>query len=106
VGVGTPDGPYGTGAGKLMNSASSGFACAADAFAPMSEGDYWALGTSQVYNHYMNGQILGFNVLYFDGSVQWWSNNNNVLVNAGDPSYGNLEWGPPDFTFFWVVRQQ
>jgi prepilin-type processing-associated H-X9-DG protein len=96
------DGPYGSGGGTLTRcntlsgniangTAVKRFACAADAFATGS-----TLGTTNgaagIYYHQGGGlSLLGCNVLYFDGSVQWWSNNNNILLNTGCPTYGNTK---------------
>jgi prepilin-type processing-associated H-X9-DG protein len=109
---GTPAGPYVMGPGKsrLAPSASYGFACAADSFAPDLDGSdgatWWGSSgmPGTVYSHYINGSILGFNVLYFDGSVKWWNNINNVLVNQGDAHAGNDYSGPVDN--FWQAVQQ
>jgi prepilin-type N-terminal cleavage/methylation domain-containing protein/prepilin-type processing-associated H-X9-DG protein len=105
------DGPWGSGAGTLSQSASNGFPCAADAFAFNLSPSWWGVSSGvpgPVYNHYINGQIRGFNVLYFDGSVKWWNNTNNVLTNNNvcDPYAGN-ETGVYNQTTntFWTAVQ-
>jgi prepilin-type processing-associated H-X9-DG protein len=58
------------------------------------------------------GTVLGFNVLYFDGSVKWWSNTSNYLVNAvfnastyqGPYNNGNADTRSNDL--FWALVQQ
>jgi prepilin-type N-terminal cleavage/methylation domain-containing protein/prepilin-type processing-associated H-X9-DG protein len=96
-GGGSPNGPYGSGGGLYSYSARLKYACAADGFGT----NYWYNASSHVG---VKGQILGFNVLYFDGSVQWWNNtgpNGGNLFSAGDPSWGNVL----SFTtnLFWVA---
>jgi prepilin-type N-terminal cleavage/methylation domain-containing protein/prepilin-type processing-associated H-X9-DG protein len=100
------DGPYGSGGGLYSCSARLKFPCAADLF-------NWLDG-----NHLWHDHILGFNVLYFDGSVKWWNNTSNVLVNATyNPFYdewnGNTNKGyslEPDGTggpnFWFLVKQK
>lgn len=87
--AGAPDGPYDSGRGKFTRSAILGYACASDAFWP---------GIS-LSNH----QLLGFNVLFFDGSVRWKNNTNNVLSNAGNNYSGNMIRGATN-TFWTLVK--
>lgn len=90
------DGPYGSGRGKLTLSARKGYACAADGFYP-------SIGS---YNHRWNGgngQVLGFNVLYFDGSVKWFQNSRNYLINSA-PTYGDC--CSVSTNTFWVLVEQ
>jgi prepilin-type processing-associated H-X9-DG protein len=83
------DGPYGSGTGKLPQSQTFGFPCAIDAYYP------------PMYNHLWHGQVLGFNVLYFDGSVKWQKNSGNVLTNA--PSYNTTA---TSYDSFWDLLRQ
>jgi prepilin-type N-terminal cleavage/methylation domain-containing protein/prepilin-type processing-associated H-X9-DG protein len=82
-----PDGPYGSGESVLTTSAMLGYACAGDAYV-VSGGV--AYGNHMVQTNLLSSNlaILGFNILYFDGSVRWWSNSNNALVNNGDTTNG------------------
>ena len=101
-----PDGPYGSGEGVLMTSAMLGYACAGDAYVAASGIAY---GNHMGQTNFLssNLQILGFNILYFDGSVKWWGNNNNVLVNQGDVTggQGNIRAGYTN-TFWTAVKQK
>jgi prepilin-type processing-associated H-X9-DG protein len=99
-----PDGPYGSGLGVLTTSAMLGYACAGDAYVAASGIAY---GNHMGQTNFLssNLQILGFNILYFDGSVRWWQNNNNVLVNQGDVTNGegNIRAGYTN-TFWTAVK--
>jgi prepilin-type processing-associated H-X9-DG protein len=100
------DGPYGSGGGTLTGcnlptagAAIKRYACAADVFAP---GIGTTSGSTGIYYHLGGGLsslnvVMGFNVLYFDGSVQWWTNSGastnppGTLINAGDTTNGNIQ---------------
>jgi prepilin-type processing-associated H-X9-DG protein len=67
------------------------------------------------YSGTMKVHILGFNVLYFDGSVKWWNNTNDVLVNnctngPGGSGEGDTGWygnnTPMSSNTFWNVVSQ
>jgi prepilin-type processing-associated H-X9-DG protein len=93
---GCPDGPYGSGEGRLSHSQVNGYACAADSLFP-------CVG---FYDHLWHGQTLGFNVLYFDGSVKWWSNSGNVMVNACNDTYGGNSCVSSNNKFWTMVQQK
>jgi prepilin-type N-terminal cleavage/methylation domain-containing protein/prepilin-type processing-associated H-X9-DG protein len=114
IGDATMDGPYGSGARSRTTCVANGYPCAADAFTALTPAGWPNGPLYPVFNHLWNGsQILGFNVLYFDGSVKWWKNTNNVLYNAGDPwvpggetGNGNTEGSISTNAFWHLVQQQ
>jgi len=98
-GVGTPDGPYGSGGCLYSHSARLKYPCAADVFLPLMAD----------YSHqWYNGLILGFNVLYFDGYVQWWKNDNNILTGVCDNTKGggNVFCANTYNTFWGAVQRR
>jgi prepilin-type N-terminal cleavage/methylation domain-containing protein/prepilin-type processing-associated H-X9-DG protein len=97
---GSPAGPYGSGGGLYSHSARLKFPCAADSFSS-ALGYYSHLGAETGSSMI----VLGFNVLYFDGSVKWWTNgSNNNLVNYGDLSFGNID--SQSTNNFWTAVKQ
>jgi len=108
---GNNDGPYFSGQSKLLVSAMLGFPCAADFFSMIGiyphVGNGMGYGYKTAYSGTMNVHILGFNVLYFDDSVKWWNNNNDILVNACDSgSWTGNSVSLSDNTFWDVVKQK
>ena len=91
------DGPYGSGHGKLTNSAKLGYPCAADTYYPTGQGGNGG-----------NHQLAGFSILYFDGSVRWKSNTSNYLtkncgVNGNILSNNTTGVVPAEDNNFWQV---
>jgi prepilin-type N-terminal cleavage/methylation domain-containing protein/prepilin-type processing-associated H-X9-DG protein len=73
-------GPYGGGKGKLTQSAMKGFLWAADC---------WLANSGCSHRDYSISKILpvGFNVLFFDGSVRWVNDSNHVIANTDSIYY-------------------
>jgi prepilin-type processing-associated H-X9-DG protein len=96
--AGTGNGPWGAGGGNLGKCQAFNYPCAADDACYLSG-----------LNHVWHGQVLGFNVLYFDGSVKWWTNNKGIVESdnpnglLGDASSSNGWIVAPNF---WMAVQQ
>jgi prepilin-type N-terminal cleavage/methylation domain-containing protein/prepilin-type processing-associated H-X9-DG protein len=104
------DGPYGYGQGLFRASGIKGYACAADGFSNYCglPGNHMA---SAIWSS--NNLILGFNVLYFDGSVKWWKNTQGSSSSSNgylwDATGGSQTWGNCSIYGndpFWPLVQQ
>lgn len=94
-------GPYdSTAKGKLSQSVSAGYLCAADGYKFSTSGPVY----SGVNHAGHDGLPEGFNVLFFDGSVKWVSNSQRNICNTSDNAHC-LNTTAKTGCVLWTYRQ-